>query len=107
MPEPVTPPPLTVSEFLTGFPEFVNAGDMLIDAKITSEHALWEHHAEPLGEGPYKACLGYRVAVALARSPCGTNARLEALVPIYEQQVDAIVARLPGSPLVINHGRCP
>jgi len=99
--------PIDSVSFKGEFPEFSTAEDVLVEAKIEGEHALWEHQAEWLGPEVYAVVLGYRVAVELARSPFGTNARLEALVPIWEAKVQQIEARLPGSPLVIDHQRCP
>lgn len=101
------PAPIDAVAFKGKFPEFSTAEDLLVEEMIEGEHALWKHQQEGLGADAYAVALGYRVAVELSRSPFGTNARLEALVPIWEAKVQQIEARLPGSPLVIDHQRCP
>lgn len=103
----MSPPRLAPAAFRVSFPEFGTADELLIEAKIAEQHALWQHQEEVLGADAYDVALGYRVALELSRSPFGTNARLEQLVPIYEKAIHDIVARIPGSPLVIRHGPCP
>ena len=78
---------VTATDIKTRFPEFINAGDTLIDAKIAEAEAMT--NATEWGSA-YDVALGYQVAHLLSLTPFGIDNRLsrDSAETVYSRFLD-------------------